>query len=512
MGKTSSSIELGFIRLSRRKRQSLATQLYVAISQAILDGQLAKGFRLPSTRGLAEDLSVSRTTVISAFEQLTAEGYLTGAVGKGTFVSEQLPEEHQLAHFRSPLLDDANRSANSVPTGQSSGNQTAQKLKLGRFGETLQATSNQSPDYEEESMIPFLPGVPALDEFPIDVWSRIVRRTWKDQRTIQLSYGSPAGHRPLRRAIAEYVRAFRGVKCHERQVFVVSGTQQAVGLVARLLINAGDQVLFEDPGYAGARSTFEAAGAQIIPVEVDDSGFNVEQAIEKSRKPRLAYVTPSHQFPMGVTLSIERRMKLIDWARSTGGLIFEDDYDSEYRYSHRPIPSLQGLGGFDNTIYVGSFSKVIFPSLSMGYVIVPDGMVSVMSKAIDLSSRPPSMMDQLVLTDFISEGHFARHLRRMRQVHQQRRLALVESVETHLADHLEIVGCEAGLHCAAMLKRTMNDREISKKLMEVGVITRPLSNYFVAGKTKNPGLVLGFASSSPARTKNAVKKMKTVFV
>ena len=232
----------------------------------------------------------------------------------------------------------------------------------------------------------------------------------------------------------------------------MSGTQQAVDLVARLAIDKGDRVLFENPGYNGARSAFESVGARIVPIEVDETGINVDQAIEQSCGARLIYVTPSHQFPMGVTLSIERRMKLIEWARKTGSLIFEDDYDSEYRYSHRPIPSLQGLGDGENTIYVGSFSKVVFPSLSMGYVIVPKSMTDVVAKSLSLSSRPPATMDQMVLTDFIAGGHFARHLRRMRQIHQQRRLALVEAVEAHLSGHLEIVGCDAGLHCAAMLK------------------------------------------------------------
>jgi GntR family transcriptional regulator/MocR family aminotransferase len=512
MGKTTSSIELGFIRLNRRKRKSLATQLYQALSQAILDGQLAKGFRLPSTRGLAEDLGVSRTTVISAFEQLTAEGYLTGAVGKGTFVSEQLPEERQLAKFR-PLHEKQTAIAqtkNREPTKQLA-TKPGRKLKLGQYAKALESANVQLPNHGDENLIPFLPGVPALDEFPVDVWARLVRRRWKAPNASGLSYGSPVGYAPLRSAIAEYVRAFRGVKCDEDQVFVVSGTQQAVDLIARLVIDKGDRVLFENPGYNGARSAFESEGATIVPVEIDGSGMNIDQAIEKSRGARMVYVTPSHQFPMSVTLSIERRMKLIDWAKKTGSLIFEDDYDSEYRYAHRPIPSLQGLGDGENTIYVGSFSKVIFPSLSMGYVIVPKSMTNIVARSLSLSSRPASTMDQMILTDFIAEGHFARHLRRMKQIHQQRRIALVESVETHLSDHLEIVGCEAGLHCAALLKNHLDDRDICERLDDIGVVARPLSNYFVEGKTDKPGLLLGFASATPARIRNAVKKMKSVF-
>lgn len=513
MSKTTSSLELGFLRINRRKNLPLATQIYDALSQAILEGQLGRGFRLPSTRGLAADLGVSRTTVINAFDQLTAEGYLTGTVGKGTFVSEQLPEEHQMVEFQTsaPLTESRqNRSPRARSLKSISVSQPIEKPPmLGTYGEALRSDRIPLPE-PFEPMSPFLPGVPALDEFPIEVWSRLVRRRWKSVTTNDISYGSSAGFSPLRNAVAKYVRAFRGVKCDESQVFVVAGTQQAIDLVTRLVISPGDKVLFEDPGYRKGRMAIEAAGARIIPVAVDRFGLDVDQAMAKSTDAKLVYVTPSHQFPMGVTMSIERRMKLIEWARKSGGLIFEDDYDSEYRYVHRPIPSLQGLDQGEHTIYVGSFSKVVYPSLSMGYLVVPRRMIDVVAKALSLWSRPPSTIDQMILADFIAEGHFARHLRRMRQIHHERRCALVTSVEKHLDDQLRIVGCDAGLHCAAILRKHTDDQDIANALAGVGVIAPPLSGYTVGGKIDSPGLVLGFASSSPAQIRAAVKRMASV--
>ena len=512
MGKSTTSIELGFIRLNRRKREPLASQLYQSLRDAILEGQLPKGFRLPSTRGLAADLSVSRTTVINAFDQLTAEGYLSSSVGKGTFVSGQLPEEHQLIRFRTPSTRKSSQKNNHLKsqTIATRPQRKSHPLTLSEYGTRLNDNRVEFVD-SCEPIIPFLPGVPALDEFPIDVWSRISRRRWKTVQSNALSYGSALGYAPLRNAIAEYVRAFRGVRCDKEQVFVVAGTQQAVDLISRLVVNPGDKVVMENPGYIKAKTAFKMAGAEIIPIDVDDNGMNVDQVFEHAQHASLVYVTPSHQFPMGVTMSIERRMKLIEWANQTGGLIFEDDYDSEYRYSNRPIPSLQGLGDGEQTIYVGSFSKVVFPSLSMGYVVVPKSMISVVKKSLGLWSRPPSTIDQMILTDFIAEGHFARHLRRMRQVHCLRRSTLVESIDQHLSDHLKVVGCNAGLHVAAHLLKKHKDTAVASKLEQIGIIARPLSKFTTGKKVSASGLALGFASSTPSKIKSTVKKMRFAF-
>ena len=320
---------------------------------------------------------------------------------------------------------------------------------------------------------------------------------------------------PLRHAIAEYVRVHRGVRCDTDQVMIVSGTQQAVDVVSRLAIDPGDTVLFENPGYVRARSAFITSGAKIALVPVDENGMDVDYAIAKAPSARLAYVTPSHQFPVGVTLPIERRMKLIDWANQSGGLIFEDDYDSQYRYNQRPIPSLQGLDHGKRTIYVGSFSKVVFPSLGIGYAVVPVGMIDGFRRALAMVGRPASKLDQLVLTDFINDGHFARHLRRMRTIHEERRTALVESVEMHLPHVLQVVGADAGLHCTARLDQRFCDKLISRRASETGIIIKSLSDYFVSttsGKKSGlNGLIFGFASAPPAEIRAAIQKITRLF-
>ena len=362
------------------------------------------------------------------------------------------------------------------------------------------------------SLKPFRAGVPALDEFPIDVWTRLCRRRWKQITPDDLTYGDPAGYLPLRKAITSYVRAFRGVGCDESQVMIVSGTQQAVDVVARISTDEGDGVLFEDPGYLRARAGFRAAGARIIPIPVDSNGMKVELAVDKFPGARIAYVTPSHQYPMGVALSIERRMHLIEWANKTGGLVFEDDYDSEYRYAQRPIPAMQGLDKGNRTIYVGSFSKVIFPSLSIGYAIVPPGMAKVFRKAMSLVGRPPSRFDQLVLTDFIDEGYFARHLRRMRTIHEQRRTALVNTIDQNLSDILQIEGADAGLHCTALFRDNRPDVPVVQAAADNGIMLKAVSTYYYpgAGSRQRNGLVFGFASATPGQIKSAVRRLASV--
>lgn len=505
MSKTASYIELGFIRLNRRKNVSLAKQLYESLRSAILAGQLSKGYRLPSSRALASELGVSRTTIINAFDQLTAEGYLRGNVGRGTFVSEQLPEERQIAKFITTTEVALACSDNKISA------KSCRKI-YSRRGRQFVSSDSILSDYIED-LRPFRPGIPALDEFPIETWTRLVRRRWKKVGASDLSYGDPQGCLALRNAIAEYVRGFRGVRCKPEQVMIVSGTQQAVDIVARLSIDPGDDVLFENPGYFRARSAFVTSGAKIVSVPVDENGMQVDQAIAKSASSRLVYVTPSHQFPLGVTLSIERRMKLIEWANRSCGLIFEDDYDSEYRYAQRPIPSLQGLDHGNRTIYVGSFSKVMFPSLSIGYAIVPVSMIDGFQKALELVGRPPSKLDQLVLTDFINDGHFARHLRRMRTIHEQRRTALVESVTDRLGHVMQIIGADAGLHCTARLVDRLDDKQVSEKAAELGVIVKALSDYFVTTKrsAKTNGLIFGFACSTPTQICTAIRKIAPIF-
>lgn len=505
MTKTTAFIELGFIRLDRRRNISLVQQLYEQLREAIMSGQLKKGHRLPSTRLLAKDLGVSRMTVVNAFDQLTLEGYLSGSVGRGTYVSEQLPEEK----LRVKCCATTRESHADMDSERA-----ARKL-FSRQGRKLFAIKTQ-PIEKLIRNVPFRAGIPALDEFPVEAWSKIRRRLWKETSTDDLTYGDHAGYEPLRAALADYARVYRGVQCDDDQVVIISGTQQAVDSITKLTTDPGDQIIFEDPGYVRARSSFLAAKTNIIPCEVDEHGLIVDDAIAKAPEARIAYVTPSHQYPMGVTMSIERRIRLIEWANKTGGLIFEDDYDSEYRYCQRPIPSLQGLDHGNRTIYIGSLSKVIYPSLSLGYVVLPRPMVAPFVKSISLVNRPPSTFEQKVVTEFIREGMFAKHLRRMRSIHEERRTTLVENIQTHLSEYLEIVGSDAGLHCAARLKIDFSDRELAESAAQLGIHLKPISEYiYDLSKTSQTqqinGLVFGFACSTPREIRSAIRKLCHVF-
>lgn len=484
--------EFGFLRLDGRRKAPLFRQLYEQLRLAVLQGRLNANDRIPSSRDLVNQLGVSRTTVVTAIDLLIGEGYLQTIQGKGTFVCSEIPDEVLLPEG----VDEF-----SAPRDIGTENQ------LSEFG--LAAAGFNRMPWATGAPVPFCPGEPALDEFPIEVWSRIVRRVWKSLALTDLSYGEPAGYMPLRSQIADYLSVHRGVNCDASQVMIVHGTQQAVDIIARITLNPGDQVLFENPGYLSARSALEQRGAKIVPMPVDDDGARVREATSQFPGARLAYVTPSHQFPLGVTLPIERRMELIKWAEEHGALILEDDYDSEYRYSGRPLPCLQGLDRSARTIYVGSFSKVVFPALGLGYAIVPKPMISAFENTLKLTSRPGSQTDQIVLSEFIREGHFIRHLRKMRRTHAYRREIFVANLEKYLGDKLTLVGGAAGLHCTTLLRaKSKPDTAVASRLAGIGIIARPLSSYFTdtteRAQRKN-GLVFGFACTTPAMIKRKLK-------
>ena len=499
-----SIIGAGVVKLDARKKEPLFRQIYNGIRDSILEGRLTKGTALPSSRELAAQLNVSRMTVVNAFDQLLAEGYLTAVQGSGTFVSDDLPEEKQLARFQFAVEKPRSKSLHSPGTYLSAG------------GKRLTNIAGDSRNASDDKLRPFCPGVPALDQFPFEVWAKLQRQVWRRATPQDISYGSAAGYGPLRKSIADYVQAFRGVRCEAAQVMVVSGTQQAIDVTSRLLIGDDDHVLFEDPGYRTARAAILAAGATVVPMPVDENGADVSYGIRKYPRARMAYVTPSHQYPMGVTLSVERRMQLIEWAEQNQSVIVEDDYDSEYRYAQHPIPSLQGLDQSGRTVYIGSFSKVVFPAMSMGYAVVPPAMVGAFESALGLISRPPASIDQMVLNEFIGKGHFERHLRRMRKVHQERRTALVDSIEEHLAHKLQIVGSDAGLHCTARILGNQSDIAIAKRVRCRGIAMRALSECLLekpqaAKRVKGyNGLVFGFACSTPAAIRKAIREIAEV--
>ena len=423
---------------------------------------------------------------MNAFRQLLAEGYLEGKAGSGTYVAGSLPEE----------LLQARTGVGPAPPPRRVGR------RLSRRGDVL-AKTPATVVKDRGRPRAFRPGLPALDEFPLQTWQRLVREVCRKPKGI-LGYGEPAGYRPLREEISAYLGVARAVKCSWEQVIVVSGSQQALDLCARLLLDPGEKVWVEDPGYAGARGALIGAGANPVLVPVDEEGLNVEAGIEQEADARLACVTPSHQYPLGVTMSLSRRLALLDWAGRRDAWVVEDDYDSEYRYGGRPLEALQGLDTGGRVIYAGTFSKVLFPSLRLGYLVVPPDLVESFTAARELADRHSPLIEQAVLARFMSEGHFARHTRRMRKLYAGRQAALVEAANHHLRDLLDVRPAEAGLHLVGRLPESVDDRGASRYARAAGVEAPPLSLYGVQPRARR-GLLLGYAAVAEPEIQSGVR-------
>jgi GntR family transcriptional regulator / MocR family aminotransferase len=462
---------------ARPAGRTLSPWLYEGLRAAILDGRLRRGLRLPATRDLARQYGVARGTVVTVFEQLRSEGYLTSRVGSGTRVSDQLPDELWSGAPRVTRRRQASPTPVPVPTSP----------RPFRFFEL------------------------ALDAFPIDLWTRVATRRLRRATRALLGSGDVAGYRPLREAIAAYLGASRGVRCAADQVVVVSGAHQALDLLARVLVKPGDPVWMEDPGSASAAAAFRNAGARIVPVPVDEHGLDVAIGIQRSASAKAVYVTPCHQFPLGMTLSLERRFALLDWARRTRAWIVEDDYDSEYRYAGRPIPALQGLDRGDSVIVLGSFSQVLFTSLRLGYVVLPPALLEPLLALRFSTDRYGRTLDQAILCDFIEEGHLGRHIRRMREVYCTRLAALREAAADHLQGLVEIPPIEAGLNTAARLVCGLSSRQAEIAAAAHGVEAMALDR-FVLKRRDVKGLLLGYGGFDPRRIRAGVLQLAAALV
>jgi GntR family transcriptional regulator / MocR family aminotransferase len=489
MAKYSSALPNGLVALDAESRTPLYRQLYDSLRRAILSGQLAPGTRLQSTREMASELKVSRNTVVNAYEQLLAEGYLEGQVGSGTYVSRALPEDLLNVKIVTRSL------ARTGPKG-------AGLSERGKLFAAFAPTVPRSP----ERVRPFQAGVPALDCFPFDIWSKLVARHWRRPADSLLGYGEPQGHAPLRRAIASYLGLSRAVRCTPEQVIVVDGAQMAFDLIARVLLDPGDPAWLEEPGYPGARAALQAAGARLVHVPVDSEGLDVAAGARLEPGARLVYVTPSHQFPLGMTMSLPRRLALLDWAGRAGAWIVEDDFDSEYRYEGRPLASLQGLDDDGRVVYVGTFSKFLFPSLRLGYVVAPASLVDAIVAARATAGRHSPSVEQAILTDFIEEGHFGRHIRRMRTLYRGRQAALVEALRREAGDIVYVEPSDAGIHLTAWLPEWMDDREVARESIARGVEARPMSSFYAAGKGR-PGIELGYAAFDEEKIRRGAARL-----
>jgi GntR family transcriptional regulator/MocR family aminotransferase len=474
------------IPLDRRLARPLHRQLYDGYREAIVDGRLRPGQRLPSTRTLARDLQISRMPVVLAFEQLVAEGYVESRVGAGSFVSPALRG------------DPAALAGHAARTAAAPGRRRIPRETLPSVAEPWLGSWGA-----------FRVGQPALDEFPAELWARLVARRARLLPRRQMMYGDSMGFAPLREALADHLRTVRSVRCTADEIMIVSGSQQALAVAGRALLAPGDAVWVEDPGYRGARDALTLAGARAVGVPIDDDGLDVAAGIARYREARAAYVTPSHQYPLGMIMSAPRRLQLLDWARRRGAWILEDDYDSEFRYDNQPIASLQGLDTDRRVIYLGTFSKVLFPALRVGYVVIPPDLVARFRRIRGAMDDFPAPLYQAVLHEFIRDGHFTRHMRRMRAVYAERRRVLVGALARELGDAVAVSGDRAGMHLVALLPRGARDHDIAARAAPRGLSVIPLSSCY-SGRSPRPGLVLGYGALRVAEIADAVRRLKAV--
>ncbi len=460
------------VRLDRRRGGPLYQQIYERIREAILGGALTPGSRLPSSRSLAATLGASRGTVELAYNLLAGEGYVVGHAAAGTIVEPQLSVPPRTPFARSRA------GSRSWPT-----------------------------DDQPAAPKPFRMGLPALDAFPRKLWSRLAARRARTLSAPSMVYQDPAGYWPLREEIANYLAIARGISCTPDQIFVTAGFQGALGLIAQTLLRDGSQVWVEDPGYPLARRGLALAGARLVPVPVDAEGLNVGAGMRKAPEARMALVTPTHQSPLGVTLSLPRRLELLAWARQAYAWIVEDDYDSEFRYRGRPLPALRSLDETGHVLYVGTFSKSLFPALRLGYVVVPPPQINRFLETAWLLHAPNSQLEQMTVTDFMAQGHFARHIKRMRGLYAERRSALAAATEDVFGDRMRIEAPAGGLHILAWLRRRQDDAVLAERAAAHGLAPGALSTFAVAAKCP-PALLLSFTNVPAEAAGREVRRLQ----
>lgn len=475
MKNTQSWAELYSFSIDRAADTPVFRQIYLELRSAILSGALRPATKLPSTRDLAAQLGVSRTAVVSAFEQLLAEGYAFGRKGAGTYIAADLPEPFAAPH---------GRKARAAPAA-------ARAASFHDLGDFVDVTAQNDER-------PFNLGRTLLDARSAELWRKLTARTLRSFERHHLGYGDPRGLPELRKSVCDYLRAARGVRCELDQIVITAGTQQAVDIVARVMPGPDKEVWIEDPGYSLTRLTLAASGAKVCPIPVDEHGVNVTEGIRRAAKARAVFITASHQFPTGVPLSMARRLELLAWARESGAWIIEDDYASEFRYGGRPLASLQGLDEAGRVIYVGTLNKALFPGLRLGYAVLPHPLVRNFVAARYLIDRQPSSLCQSVAAAFMEEGHFAAHIRRMREMYRGQRDTLVAALSRRLGDHLSVEPPDQGMHLVAYTRPGLSDVKIERTAREHGVVIRAMSRLYIEAPAQS-ALMLGF-SGYPQQT------------
>lgn len=469
----------------------IGSQVYHAIRKAILDGRLASGSRLPSSRTLAEMMSISRNSVISGFERLIDEGYLFTRRGAGTFVANTIPD--------TTILD----------TQASALTQSFTKISTENPLETCNPHLQKAQDFWQHSQpnlnnnAIFHVGIGCIDLFPHELWGRLLGRVWRQSKKALSTFNSPTGFRPLKEMICQYVQSTRGVNCQPEQIIIVNGTQQAINLTTRVLLKEGDCVWLDDPGYDAALGIFTSYGINVQPIISDNEGMVISQGISQNPNTRLVFTTPSHQFPLGNTLSLSRRIALLEWASVNKTWIFEDDYNSEFRYHSKPIQSLQGLDKYQRVIYAGTFSKMMYPGFRLGFLVVPPLLVEAFKVAKYYTDSHSGFLEQATLALFMSQGHYARHVRRVRKACYERYQTLAQAIETTLSHVFQIEPTDSGIHIICWLKAGYTEEDIVKKGREIGLGIQPLSRYCIRPYQKQ-GVLLGYAAHNPSEIKESI--------
>ncbi|MEM9231803.1 MAG: PLP-dependent aminotransferase family protein [Pseudomonadota bacterium] len=479
---------LSSIRIERTGNQKISVQLYMALRDLILSGGLSGAERLPASRTLASELGVSRTTVIGAVDRLVSEGLLESRVGAGTFVSSTFCEKVRTSE---------------APQGP-------QTTAYCRLSDTARKAAERfSPrDRLPHQSSAFVTALPALDKFPMAQWARLSARHWRSERDALMGYGNPFGLPALRAAIAAHLNASRGIHCDPDQIFIVGGAQHAFSVIAGLLLNRGDKIWFENPGAIGARNAFTAAGANMVPIDIDESGMIVEDGLDKAPDFRLAFVTPSHQQPLGKVMSLSRRMELLQAAEQANAYIVEDDYDGDFYFGNQPLPTLKSIDTNNRVIYVGTFSKTLFPSLRLGFLLAPQALVDPVQTLCTSSLSGIPTWPQAVVADFINEGFFATHIRTMRGLYRQRHAELHRHAGLVRA-HLSIQQASAGFHTVGFVKNSLDEHRLVAEAGKAGIVLAPIGKYCLS-PTDASGVVIGYGSCDDQQIRGSLQKLAWV--
>jgi GntR family transcriptional regulator/MocR family aminotransferase len=473
--------------------ETLQHQLCQELRKAILGGRLVRGQRIPSSRTLAQTLAISRTSVVLCYDQLVSEGYLESNRGSGTFVCGQLPEEFLAQGGGLEPVP----ARHQVPAPWSG------------YGARLLTLDFPTVDRVPEAPYRFTQTHPPMESFPVDTWKRLLARHCRNRGPALTDFRPEStGCEVLRRAIADYLQRSRAVRCTPDQVLVLGSSLQGVGLAARTLVDPGDRVAMEDPAYPGARQTFLAHGARILALPAGANGVSL-LPLAGERTCKLVYVTPSHQFPTGTTMGLAQRLELLAWCRQHGAMLLEDDYDSEFRYVGRPLPATQGLDDQGTVLYLGTFSKALFPTLRLGYLVAPPGQVRVLARAHQLANGQPPFLEQYALADFITEGHLERHVRRMRTAYGRRREALLSALEQELGDRVEVLGEPAGMHMMVRFRTGLADEALTRRAAALGVALAPARRCFL-DPGPQAGFLMSFVAIDEGRIRQGVRQLARV--